>query len=437
MRRSFAFAAVGAALWAAFFSPPATAAAPERSVSTSRQFIVYGSEASLRGGICDLAERTKKNALGLLRQSDGWQVPIVVHVQRPLVNVPEAAPARLYFSQTGFGLKIQLDLTISGAATAPALERELLRAILLERMYRDQPDTAAGTHYVEPPDWLLDGTLALTRDADSAASNGGLASVIATTAPMPLQAFLQQQPALLDAPSRALYQAYSAAVLSMLIESAAGPTRLQKFITGLRGDSKDSITSLRSHFPALGNTAEEVEKNWAAAVVRFAGRERYRMLGCEETERRLAQALKVEIQKPGQPSAVYALDEFPMFLRERGATAGLKRLTEELLLLSGRANPLYRPVIGEYQQITSSIVRHKTKRLPERLAELRETREQIGRRMTAIEDYMNWFEATQARATSGAFSDYMKAAETAAQREPRRRDPLSVYLDALEAQLPN
>jgi hypothetical protein len=51
--------------------------------------------------------------------------------------------------------------------------------------------------------------------------------------------------------------------------------------------------------------------------------------------------------------------------------------------------------------------------------------------MGDIDDYMNWFEATQMESQSGAFSDYLKAANQSQLSAPRRRDPLSVYLDAL------
>ena len=414
------------------------AALPERSISTSRQFIVYGRDPGVRGGICDLAERTKKNALRVLRLSDGWQTPIIVHAQAPQANMPDAPPARLNISQTGFGLKIQLDLTIGADVSAPAVEREVLRAVLLEKMYRDQPDTPPGTPYVEPPNWLLEGTIALAHDNDSAGMSAHLASAIAANAVLPLRVLLSQQPALLDSPSRALYRAYSAAALSMLIDAPGGAMRMQTFIAALASSSNDAVEELTKAFPQLGLKPEEVEKLWTAAVMRFARRGGYRTLGCEETERQLAQILHVEIPGGGaQPAGVYGLDEFPKFLPLPAAPAGLKRLNDDLLLLSGRANPLYRPVIAEYQKISTLIARKKTKRLAERLAELQEVREQIARRVTAIEDYMNWFEATQARATSGAFSEYMRAAEVAAQREPRRRDPISVYLDSLESQLGN
>ena len=48
---------------------------------------------------------------------------------------------------------------------------------------------------------------------------------------------------------------------------------------------------------------------------------------------------------------------------------------------------------------------------------------------------LNWFEATQLSASSGAFSDYLQGVRAVAEPEPRRRDPISVYLDSIESQM--
>ena len=135
-------------------------------MSPSRQFIIYASSAALRGAVSELAEQTKANLLALLRQPDRWKTPIVVNLQPEQANLPEIPPAALRFSQTGFGLKLQLDLTIGESVDAALVERELLRAILLEMIYRSEPDVAPGTAFVEPPDWLLDGVLAITPGRD-------------------------------------------------------------------------------------------------------------------------------------------------------------------------------------------------------------------------------------------------------------------------------
>jgi hypothetical protein len=83
---------VAATLCALLGDRLAAAAPPERSVSTSRQFIVYGPDVRLRGAICEIGERVKKETLALLRQPDGWKTPIVVNAQ-PAQGEPAGARA--------------------------------------------------------------------------------------------------------------------------------------------------------------------------------------------------------------------------------------------------------------------------------------------------------------------------------------------------------
>ena len=149
----------------------AFAEAKPHSTSTSRQFVVYGAEVRVRGAVCDLAERTKTNLLRLLGLADDWKTPLVVNLDYPQANFPENPAAQLDFSQTGFGLKLQLNLLVTRDLNGRAVQRELLRAILLEMMYRERADVPAGTPYVEPPDWLINGVLQLApgRDSDETA----------------------------------------------------------------------------------------------------------------------------------------------------------------------------------------------------------------------------------------------------------------------------
>ena len=51
--------------------------------------------------------------------------------------------------------------------------------------------------------------------------------------------------------------------------------------------------------------------------------------------------------------------------------------------------------------------------------------------MSDIDDYLNWFEAAKMETSSGIFEDSLKAAGDQSQT-PRRKDPLSLYLDAVE-----
>lgn len=407
----------------------ANGAIVDRSVSSSRQFIVFGDDAKLRGGVCDFAERTKKNLSSVLQRPDGWKVPIVVYARRRATAASELEPARLHFSQTGFGLKLQLDLAIGGDEKPDRIERELLRALLLEMMYRDAPDTPAGTAYVQPPDWLIEGVLALSPERDSAPV-AHVAQLSGSGATEPLAGFLERRAELLDSPSRVVFAGKSAALVLMLTESPDAASRLSRFISALPTSTEPAVVQLARFYPELAD-AEQAQRKWSAALLRAAARDRFQLLTCEETERALSELLAVRIRN----AAAFTLEEFPQFIRHAAAPAALHEIEQRLSVLSGRANPLYTPVIFEYRRIVTELARRKAHRLPERLARLRGDREEMTRRMSAIDDYINWYEATQMRATSGTFVEYMRAAEVAAEKQPHRRDAISVYLDAMETHL--
>lgn len=425
--------AIPVVLVALLHLPRATAAPPPKSVSTSRQFIVYAAEPMVRAGLCDLGERTKRHLLSLLQQRDEWKTPIVVYAAASAdLGRADTADSRLSFSQTGFGLKIQLDLSLRAGLDSLEIERALLRSVLLEMMYRNAPETPAGTPYVEPADWLVEGTLALENEGDASAIAAALSGPAGEGKVPAFVDFLQQRPALLESPLRSAYRACSAALVSMLIDSHDGPTQLGRMIAVLSRVSGDQIPALRACFPELFADSANLEARWQHAVARLAARGGSQVLSCAETERALSALLNAAVPAPG---TAFSLEEFPQFVRSHGSGAALKHLAEGLLVLSGRANPIYAPLLAEYREVTLLLARGKTHRVGERLARLRGNREAIVRRLSTIEDYMNWFEATQAHTASGAFNDYMKAARLQTGRASPRHDPISVYLDAMEMQL--
>jgi hypothetical protein len=401
------------------------AESPERSVSPSHQFIIYGGDATLRGMVSKLAEQTKANLLALLGQRDRWKTAIVINLQPQQANLPEIPPAELRLSQTGSGMKLQLDLMIAQNLNASLIERELLRTILLEMIYRKDSNIAPGVAFVEPPDWLLDGVLALTPGRDRAQLVEAL-SVSEKT--MSLEEFLRQRPEQLDSAGRMLYRARSFALVQLLVDGVEGRTRLARYIDSLSNASNDPAADLKAQFPVLaGNT----EKTWQSALTRARGAQNYQLLTFIESERQLDELLRVKI-----PNTEKSLDLSGLAGRKASAAekVALTELARTLLLFIGQANPVLRPIAREYQQMAALLARGKRRGITKRLVRLQSTREKLAARMSEVDDYMNWFEATQLPARSGVFADYLRAASQPQATGPRRRDPISVYLDALEDQ---
>jgi hypothetical protein len=258
-----------------------------RSVSASRQFIVYGIDVPVRGALCDAGERTKTTLLALLQQPDRWTTPIVVNAQYPQANLPDAPRVALYFNQTGFGLKLQLDLVIGSDVSGPALERELLRAVVLELIYRARPNLPPGTTFAQPPDWLLDGVLAYTAGRDPSAFVEILKGLVMANKVTPLEQFLSQRPEFLDSPSRQLFSAYSFALVSLLTDGPENRRSFARYITDLPDSPSDVAADLRAHFPVLDTSQQKAEKAWVSNVARISAFNRYQSLSLAETEHQL------------------------------------------------------------------------------------------------------------------------------------------------------
>ncbi len=407
-------------------------ALPEHSVSPSRQFVIYGADATLRGAISEMAEQTKTNLLALLRQRDGWKTAIVINLQSQQANLPEIPPANLRVSQTGFGVKLQLDLTVGQNFDGSLVERQLLRAILFEMIYRDDGELAPGARLVEPPDWLLEGALALTPGREREALVEALSTADKGKS---LQEFLGQRFDLLDSAGRMLYRAYSVALVQLLLDEGGGRARLARYISNLSHGSNDRVADLKACFP---QSRDDVEKKWRSSVARLSEHQTYQLLSFAESEQRLDELIQIKIsdgsRTRGRPKPA-DLSQLSRSKLSAEGKAAVDHMSQGLLLLVGTAHPVLRPVAREYQQIAALLIRGKRRGIAKRVSHLDGIRKELAARMGDIDDYMNWFEATQMENQSGAFSDYLKAANQSQVSAQKRRDPLSVYLDALEDQI--
>src|SRR5882762_2565400 len=408
-------------------------ALPERSVSPSRQFVIYGADATFRGAISELAEQTKTNLLALLRQRDGWKTAVIINLRSQQANLPEIPPTNLRVSQTGFGVKLQLDLTVGQNFDGSLVERQLLRAILFEMIYRDEGDLAPGARLVELPDWLVEGALALMPGRKRQALVEALSTADKGKS---LEEFLGQRFDLLDSAGRMLYRAYSVALVQLLLDEG-GRARLGRHIANLSHASNDPVADLKARFPQL---REDLEKKWRLAVARLGENQTYQLPTFAESERRLEEVMQIKISdgsRNREQQKTADLSELAGRKASGDEKAAVSQMSRALLLLMGTVHPVLRPMAREYQQIAALLARGKRRGIAKRLSRLDDIRNELAARMGEIDDYMNWFEATQMERESGAFNDYLKAASQSEVSAPRRRDPLSVYLDALVDQFEN
>jgi hypothetical protein len=220
----------------------------------------------------------------------------------------------------------------------------------------------------------------------------------------------------------------------MLLEGKTGGAQLAKYIDRLSDSSNDPLLDLQAQFPLL---SDDAEKAWQLALNRLKSLQTFRLLTFAESERRLDELLRVKISDPGKQEKVVRLEELAQHKLSASEKMTLDQLKRDLMYLVPQTNPVLRPIGREYQQIVELLARGKRRGAPKRLSHLEQIRQQLAARMTEIDDYLNWFEATQMNSGSGNFTGYLKAVDQSQVPAPRRHDPLSVYVDALEDQFEN
>jgi hypothetical protein len=161
---------------------------------------------------------------------------------------------------------------------------------------------------------------------------------------------------------------------------------------------------------------------------------RFALITFAATSEQLDECLRTKIAQDREKKNSLALEETVRASRPNIDSKAATELGQRLTLLAARAHPLLRPVVVDYQRAAESVARKKRHGLARRLAGSAALRQRIAARMSEVDDFMNWYEATQAKTASGAFRDYLHTADSS-EAVPRRRDALSVYLDALETQL--
>ena len=355
-------------------SASAFAAAKARSTSTSRQFLVYGADVRVRGAMCELAERTKSNLLQLLGQRDGWKTPLIVNLDYPRANFPDAPVAQLDFSQLGYGLKLQLNLLLTSDMKGRPVQRELLRAILVEMIYRNRANIAAGTPYVTPPDWLVEGVLALEPGRDSDDDAELLRTIVASKTIAPLEEIVRQK----RAPAR---RALAPAALaptpgrwcSCSSTLPAATPSWRGFIQDLPDAPNDRMADLRAHFPEHAGTRSR----------QMVGPERGRTF----RHRPLPDAERGGNRDPARPGAALfhsgegrdgariLVRRIQRRFRKLAGPAAKRsgRSASSFQLLGAQAHPSYRAIVQEAYELTELLARGKTRGIAPRLARLRAT----------------------------------------------------------------
>ncbi len=332
--------------------------------------------------------------------------------------------------------KAQIDARLDAEPADVALERQIVRAVLLEFTYRGQQLIRAGESYAEPPAWLIAGAGGQLEIKRRGINPDIFKSLIGASRLPSISQVLYASPAGYDTASRALYEAYCLSLLQLLADQPQGRASLAKYVREMPRSTGDPVADLMACFPQLGGSVETLEKWWTLSMARLSAAGRYEGLPIEESEAQLEALLAFDVPsgKKGETKTL-ALGDYRELSKSPVGRSAVSAAHDAVVGLAAVANPLYRPVLSEYERLLAQIARGKTRGIAERIESAKRYRELVSQRMGDIIDYLNWFEATQMFTRSHAFDAYLRATRNADTAGPAgEKDPLRGYLDGVEKQ---
>lgn len=414
------------------------APAPEKVVSRSGQFRIHGGDSVTRASAALLTEETKDELLKLIDEPDQWggKIPITLTLYgKPGDPMPfHTLKTRLNYSEAGYDLR--LDVHLCRGIETERFKYTTTSCLLYERALRNSPPSSPDQQLIVPP-WLVDG---LREASDwrldrsdrklyaSLFKSGGLFKI------GDLFSISTNEFEDIDAATRAAFRVSSGALVMALLEQPQGKDGFRSFLSEVGSFEGEMPVLLRKHFPELNLSETSLEKWWGLQLANKGGLNPLtEVLPIQQTESDLAAALKLHFRTAEGIAVPKELGAWPEMgaLKEPERIAAVRPTQDALIRLSYRCFPSYRPILAEYQLILLAIASQKTEDLAARLASVEESRATMIAKAHRARDFLDWFEITRARQTSGVFDDYMRLKERLKSDPFRRKDDLSKYLDRM------
>lgn len=442
-----------------------------RTWSEQSPFNIWGGNQIQRANLFTAAGLVRKAALEALRLPDQWTNPIIIQIREPLpANAKRRDPVWTVISQVEGGFRLEVNLSPHrNTVPGPLLKEGLVRAVLADGILRGNEKMNLQGAPTPPPDWLLHGTLALMEYRELGRMSQTFSRIFQLGRVLSVQEIINAEPKGMDSVSFTIYRVSCGALVMMLSEQTDGPVHLARLMPQLARGGTDHGDLIARTFPGLSGSANGLTKWWSLQIAALSQPGLDEVMRPDETERQLAEALilkytlpepkekkagpikrlfgKDKNKKGPEPAAASAqpvtaalqnapFEEYPRVLALPEPAAIFNQVDLALTRLMLRAHPVYRPILSEYQEISRQLAKKKTARnLPETLQRLASTRERLGQTLLKVEDHLDWYEATQSTQSSGSFEGYLKTAAELEEAAPDRADPLSRYLDEMEAEL--
>ncbi len=283
-------------------SVPLTKPKVRSSTSTSGQFIVHGDDLTLRSALSSKCEDIATELRTFLHDKQPWALPVVV-----LVNSGEAArkadkPASTVISQlTHGGFHLQVNLNMRPDLRPADLRKEIIRALLAERILRDHKEIVTQRKLLLP-DWLFLGIIEALDYRQRARPSALFAAIFKSGKIFGIEEIIEASASDIDdALSKTIYQTSCCALVLALLDQPDSGLRVGKFLNALASDPRSERELLNQWFPNFASTEASLNKWWALQLATLASPGMSEPLSPQDTLTALEDAITFRYQaKPSE-----------------------------------------------------------------------------------------------------------------------------------------
>jgi len=275
---------------------------PVASTSTSGQFIVHGNDLTLRSAFSSRCEEVTAEVRRLLRDQQPWVLPIVVLLTTGNAAKKAPRPVDMVVSQlTHGGFHLQLNVSLRPDLRPTELRAGIIRALLAERILRDQKEITATQRPLLLPDWLFTGIIEALDYRQRARPSALFAAIFKSGKIFGIEEIIEASPVQMDALSKTIYQTSCCALVLALLDQPEGGLRLAKFLNALATDPRPERDLLNQWFPTFAASPASLNKWWSLQLAALASPGMAEPLSPIETLKQLEAALTLRYQaRPGE-----------------------------------------------------------------------------------------------------------------------------------------
>ena len=420
---------------------PAPLAEDVTVTSRTKQFRVSGGNQFGRGLCVIMAEDAKRELLQLLEQVDDWKIPISVVLHG---EPGDKAPATTFVTRLRVveGVyRLQLDMHLAEGLKVMAFKRAVTEMLLYERALRSLPQLEENMLLSVPP-WLSVGLREASAWRNQQSDRRLYAAMFSKDGAFKVEDLLavnRAEFAKFDEASLVAFRVCAGAMVMAFLEQAEGRLAFREFLNEAASFEGEMALLLRRHFPDLNLSPNSLAKWWALQLANRGGLNLLTdVMSITDTERELAETLYLHLPIQGAENAAgrerVGIDQWSRLkdLEPKQRLAAVKPAQAALVHLSYRCFPSYRPLLVEYQKQLVRLGRGDEVAMAAALGELTRAREIMAAKSQRGRDYLDWFEITRARETSGVFDDYLRLKKELGMRENDREDAVSLYLERMD-----